>query len=87
MSASRIGDGRYSTNMKRTNVVLDEHLLEEATRALGQKTYSATINFALQEALRIHKVQGLMQFFGKGLWRGNLTAMREDRHQGKLRRC
>jgi Arc/MetJ family transcription regulator len=72
--------------MKRTNVVLDEHLLEEATRALGQKTYSATINFALQEALRIHKIHGLTQFFGKGLWQGDLTAMREDRNRAKAPR-
>jgi predicted nucleic acid-binding protein len=29
---------------------------------LGQKTYSATINFALKEAIRMQKVQGLSNF-------------------------
>lgn len=65
--------------MKRTNLVLDEHILEEATRELGLKTYSATVNYALKEALRVHKVQRLSEFFGKKLWRGNLSKMREDR--------
>jgi hypothetical protein len=31
------------------------------------------------ETLRIKKVEGLSQFFGKGLWKGNLSEMREDR--------
>ena len=35
--------------MKRTNVVLDEKLLEDARRATGEKTYSATITKALEE--------------------------------------
>jgi hypothetical protein len=72
--------------MKRTNVVLDEEILEQATRLLGQKTYSATINFALREAIRIQKVQGIRQFFGQGLWEGNLSQMREDRPVKRARR-
>lgn len=65
--------------MKRTNLVLDEQLLEEAKRELGAKTYSATVNEALKEVLRIRRVQRLPEFFGKKLWRGNLSKMREDR--------
>jgi Arc/MetJ family transcription regulator len=65
--------------MKRTNLVLDEQVLEEATRELGLKTYSATVNYALKEALRMRKVEGLAEFHGSNLWRGNLTEMRADR--------
>jgi hypothetical protein len=65
--------------MKRTNLVLDADLLEEATRVLGLKTYSATVNRALAEALRVHKIQSLPTFFGSRLWDGNLAVMREDR--------
>jgi Arc/MetJ family transcription regulator len=65
--------------MRRTNLVLDEQLLEEATRELGMKTYSATVNYALKEALRMRRVEQLSEFFGKKLWRGNLSKMREDR--------
>jgi Arc/MetJ family transcription regulator len=65
--------------MKRTNLVLDEHLLEQAVQALGVKTYSAAVNLALAEAVRVKTVQGLRQAFGKHLWEGNLSEMREDK--------
>jgi Arc/MetJ family transcription regulator len=65
--------------MKRTNLVLNENVLEEATRVLGAKTYSATVNLALEEVLRLRKIQSLPQFFGLGLWKGDLAEMREDR--------
>jgi hypothetical protein len=38
--------------MKRTNVVLDEELLEQARRVTGERTYSATVNRALAEMVR-----------------------------------
>jgi Arc/MetJ family transcription regulator len=65
--------------MKRTNLVLDEEILREATRVLGAKTYSAAVNQAMQEVIRIRKIQSLPEFFGKGLWQGDLTQMREDK--------
>jgi Arc/MetJ family transcription regulator len=64
--------------MKRTNLMLDDKLLEEATRVLGVKTYSAAVNLALEEVLRLRKIRSLPQFFGRGLWEGNLREMRED---------
>lgn len=73
----------YNIRMKRTNLVLDADLLEQATRVLGVKTYSAAVNLALAEILRIRKVQSLPQFFGRGLWEGNLKEMREDRIEGR----
>lgn len=69
--------------MRRTNLVLDEELLETATLALGHKTYSATVNYALAEALRVQKVLGLRKFFGSGLWQGDLGEMREDKALSK----
>jgi hypothetical protein len=38
--------------MKRTNVVVDEELLDNARRAMGERTYSATITRALEESVR-----------------------------------
>lgn len=73
----------HTIHMKRTNVVLDEAILEEATRAMGTRTYSAAINQALEEAIRVRKIRGLSAFFGKGLWQGNLAEMREDRPAAK----
>ena len=64
--------------MKRTNLVLDEHLLVQATQVLGAKTYSAAVNTALEEVIRMRKIQSIPQFFGSGIWEGDLSQMRED---------
>ena len=58
----------YTIHMKRTNLVLDTHLLEEATRVFGAKTYSAAVNAALKEVLRVRHIQSLPEFFGSGIW-------------------
>lgn len=71
--------------MKRTNLVLDPDLLNQATTLLGAKTYSAAVNLALAEVLRLRKIQSLPQFFGQGLWHGNLQEMREDKVKGRPR--
>jgi len=72
--------------MKRTNLVLDEGLLKQVTHALGVKTYSAAVNLSLAEILRVRKVQALPEFFGKGLWEGDLSKMREDRPSARRRK-
>ncbi|MCC6586027.1 MAG: type II toxin-antitoxin system VapB family antitoxin [Bryobacterales bacterium] len=69
--------------MKRTNLVLDEHLLDEATRILAARTYSAAVNTALEEVIRLRKMQTLPAFFGSGIWEGELAEMREDKPKRK----
>lgn len=64
--------------MKRTNVVLDEDLLEEAVRVSGERTYSRTIERALEEMVRRAKARGIDQLAGSGLWTGDLSRMRGD---------
>jgi Arc/MetJ family transcription regulator len=65
--------------MKRTNVALDEQLLEEAVRVSGERTYARTIERALEEMVRRAKARGIEQLAGSGLWIGDLSAMRGDR--------
>jgi Arc/MetJ family transcription regulator len=64
--------------MKRTNVVLDERLLEEATRLSGEKTYSAAISRALDEFVRRVKARRILELRGSGQWEGDLAEMRRD---------
>jgi Arc/MetJ family transcription regulator len=64
--------------MKRTNVALDEQLLEEAVRVSGERTYARTIERALEEMVRRAKARGIEQLAGSGLWVGDLSAMRGD---------
>jgi len=64
--------------MKRTNVVIDEELLEEAVRVSGEKTYSRTIERALTEMVRRAKARSIDALAGSGLWSGDLAQMRGD---------
>jgi Arc/MetJ family transcription regulator len=64
--------------MKRTNVVIDEVLLDEAVRVSGERTYSRTIERALEEMVRRAKARSIDQLAGSGLWMGNLSEMRAD---------
>ena len=65
--------------MKRTNIVVDEKLLENATRASGAKTYSAAVTMGLEELIRKMKRSQIVNFEGSGLWEGDLADMRGDR--------
>jgi len=69
--------------MKRTNLVLDEQLLEEATRLSGEKTYSAAVMRALEVFVRRVKARQILDLRGSGLWEGDLGAMRRDRTRKK----
>ena len=64
--------------MKRTNLVLDEDVLAEATKLGGQKTYSATVNAALRDFVRRIRARGILSLRGSGAWQGNLSHMRGD---------
>jgi len=65
-------------HMKRTNLVLNEELLEKAVRELGVKTYSAAVNLALEEVLRVRDVRKLYDHLGNIDWQGNLSEMRDE---------
>jgi Arc/MetJ family transcription regulator len=65
--------------MKRTNLVIDEELLEEAVRVAGAKTYSRAVEMALRDFVRRAKARRILELAGSGLWEGDLTRMRQDR--------
>ena len=64
--------------MKRTNLVLDDALLQQARRLSQKRTYSETVNEALREYCRIRKVERLFDLAGSDSWEGDLPGMRED---------
>ena len=65
--------------MKRTNLVLDGDLLEEATRLSGEKTYSAAVMRALEDFVQRAKARRILDLRGSGAWEGDLAGMRRDR--------
>jgi len=72
--------------MKRTNLVLREDLLEEATRLSGEKTYSRAVERALEDFVRRMKARQILELRGSGLWEGNLSEMRRDQPGRRTRR-
>lgn len=72
--------------MKRTNLVLREDLLEEATRLSGEKTYSRAVERALEEYVRRIKARQILALQGSGLWQGDLGEMRGDQKAPRRRR-
>jgi hypothetical protein len=64
--------------MKRTNLVLDGALLEEATRLSGERTYSRTVERALREMVSRVKARRILDLAGSGLWEGDLSTVRQD---------
>jgi Arc/MetJ family transcription regulator len=65
--------------MKRTNLVLDAELLEEALRLSGERTYSGAVQRALQDFVRRARAGRILELAGSGLWEGDLAEMRGDR--------
>jgi hypothetical protein len=64
--------------MKRTNLVLDAQLLEEALRLSGERTYSRAVARALESFVRRAKAGRILELAGSGLWEGDLGEMRSD---------
>ena len=68
----------HAIRMKRTNLVLDEQLLEDALRVSGERTYSAAVSRALTDFVKRARAGRILELAGSGLWEGDLSAMRDD---------
>jgi Arc/MetJ family transcription regulator len=75
---------RHTIHMKRTNLVLDAALLEEATRLSGEKTYSAAVQRALRDF--VQRAKARQSSGARGLWEGELSQMRRDQPSRRGRR-
>ena len=62
--------------MKRTNIVLDEKLVEEAKQLTGIPTKKALVDHALKELVRKKRCMKMVRHFGKIPWVGDLDQMR-----------
>ncbi len=69
-------------HMKRTTLMLDEDLLDEAIRLSGEKSYSAVVRRAVESLVRRIKARQILSLRGSGLWEGSLAEMRDDAGPG-----
>jgi Arc/MetJ family transcription regulator len=65
--------------MKRTNVVLDDRLVEDCLQATGIKTRRALIDHALRELLRHESQTKILELKGRIHWEGDLDEWRQGR--------
>lgn len=65
----------------KTNVVLDDELMEEAMRYTGLKTKRAVIEEALRTLVRLKSQESIRSLRGQLHWEGDLDAMRRSRFE------
>ena len=62
----------------RTNIVIDDRLMQDALRATGLKTKREAVELGLRTLLRIRDQAKIRHLRGKLEWRGDLASMRTD---------
>lgn len=63
----------------RTNVDIDNDLMDEALKASGLRTKRQAIEEGLRLLVRVHGQEKIRRLRGKLNWEGSLEAIRQDR--------
>lgn len=63
----------------RTNIVIDDHLMNEALKISGYKTKKETVEEGLKLLIVMKKQSQIRKYRGKLKWEGDLEAMRTDK--------
>lgn len=62
----------------RTNIEIDDALMQEAQRATGLKTKRAVVEAGLRMLIRVKGQEEMLKLAGKVHWEGDLDEMRRD---------
>ncbi len=62
----------------RTNIVIDDDLMERALKATGLKTKRAVVEAGLRKLVQLEEQAKIRDYFGKLAWDGDLDKMRRD---------
>lgn len=60
----------------RTNIEIDDELMNDALKATGLKTKKDAVELGLKTLIRLHKQAEIKRFRGKLKWAGDLDDMR-----------
>jgi Arc/MetJ family transcription regulator len=63
----------------RTNIEIDDELMDEAQRLTGISTKREAVDFALRELVSRHRRLGLLELRGRVHWEGDLATSRRGR--------
>jgi Arc/MetJ family transcription regulator len=61
----------------RTNIVIDDDLMDEVLEVTGLSTKREAVELGLRTLLKLKKQQGIRQFRGQLRWQGDLNSMRK----------
>jgi len=62
----------------RTNIVIDDTLMDDALKLTGLKTKREAVELGLKTLIKLKKQEDIRRFRGKFSWEGNLDYMRTD---------
>ena len=63
----------------RTNIILDDAIVEEAKKLTSFRTKREVIDFALRELVKQFRKKKLLAIRHKGMWQGDLSKWRRKR--------
>jgi Arc/MetJ family transcription regulator len=63
----------------RTNIEIDDKLMNDTLKLTGLKTKREAVELGLKTLLRLRKQEQIKRFRGKLDWQGDLNAMRLDK--------
>ena len=66
----------------RTNIEIDDALMEKAMKATGLKTKRKVVEEGLRVLVRLKAQEGILRLAGKVHWEGNLDESRRGRSSG-----
>ena len=61
----------------RTNIVIDDDLMDEVLAVTGLSTKREAVELGLRTLLKLKKQQGIRQLRGRLRWQGDLNSMRK----------
>ena len=62
----------------RTNIIIDDKLMEEASHTTGAKTKREVVELGLRLLVRLKKQASIRELRGKLDWQGDLDSTRRD---------
>lgn len=65
-------------NPMRTNIEIDDKLMDRAMKAAGTTTKKETVERALEMLIRVEGQKGIRKLRGKIAWEGDIDAWRRD---------
>jgi Arc/MetJ family transcription regulator len=68
----------YGRSM-RTNIDINESLVRKARKLTRLKTKRQIVAKALELLVRSETRKGILRYYGSGIWKGDLKAMRRNR--------